>query len=315
MSVSLSPFSASVLTLVFSSFWFFNWFSQLQQWFTIILFPIIQHRHKQCHNAGSIYFSVSISTTTEWPNLNILRKALFTPADDMAIPPPFFLLTLFVLFFLLGEQIGIWYSNNTLAMNSTSLDLNASETLANKTLIVTTILVRKNRYKCYWLAFVLLWTNYYTMSPFLSKENPYVMRKSNYQDYQGNDQYEGFCVDMLQELADILKFSFKIKLVDDGLYGAPEPNGSWTGMVGELINRVSGGGRWQVVNTLINNTAKPKSHLSEKIRGACLCLPLLDCRHQKRPKTSSRSKIGTLPPQKMSWLYKDVLSFLKHFQV
>ncbi|XP_071326909.1 glutamate receptor ionotropic, kainate 5 isoform X2 [Trachinotus anak] len=106
------------------------------------------------------------------------------------------------------KEIGTWYSNNTLIMNSTSLDINVSETLANKTLIVTTIL-----------------------------ENPYVMRKDNYQDFQGNDQYEGFCVDMLRELADILKFSFKIKLVDDGLYGAPEPNGSWTGMVGELINR------------------------------------------------------------------------------
>ncbi|XP_034466680.1 glutamate receptor ionotropic, kainate 5 isoform X2 [Hippoglossus hippoglossus] len=106
------------------------------------------------------------------------------------------------------KEIGIWYSNNTLAMNSTSLDINVSETLANKTLVVTTIL-----------------------------ENPYVMRKDNYQEFQGNDQYEGFCVDMLRELANILKFSFKIKLVDDGLYGAPEPNGSWTGMVGELINR------------------------------------------------------------------------------
>ncbi|KAI3358983.1 hypothetical protein L3Q82_015369, partial [Scortum barcoo] len=112
------------------------------------------------------------------------------------------------------KEIGTWYSNNTLAMNSTSLDLNASETLANKTLIVTTILPLS-----------------------LQQENPYVMRKSNYQDFQGNNQYEGFCVDMLRELADILKFSFKIKLVDDGLYGAPEPNGSWTGMVGELINR------------------------------------------------------------------------------
>ncbi|KAI4898308.1 hypothetical protein NFI96_033513, partial [Prochilodus magdalenae] len=106
------------------------------------------------------------------------------------------------------KEIGIWYSNNTLAMNSTSLDINTSHTLANKTLVVTTIL-----------------------------ENPYVMRKENYQDFEGNDQYEGFCVDMLRELSDILKFSFKIKLVDDGLYGAPEPNGSWTGMVGELINR------------------------------------------------------------------------------
>uniref|UniRef100_A0A674BUD1 Glutamate receptor n=1 Tax=Salmo trutta TaxID=8032 RepID=A0A674BUD1_SALTR len=106
------------------------------------------------------------------------------------------------------REIGIWYSNNTLAMNSTSLDINVSETLANKTLVVTTIL-----------------------------ESPYVMRKGNYQEYQGNDQYAGFCVDMLRELADILKCSFRIKLVDDGLYGAPEPNGSWTGMVGELINR------------------------------------------------------------------------------
>ncbi|XP_048850130.1 glutamate receptor ionotropic, kainate 5-like isoform X1 [Brienomyrus brachyistius] len=106
------------------------------------------------------------------------------------------------------EEIGIWYSNNTLTMNCTSLDLSVSETLANKTLIVTTIL-----------------------------ENPYVMRKANYQDFQGNDQYEGFCVEMLKEMADILKFSFRIKLVDDGLYGAPEANGSWTGMVGELISR------------------------------------------------------------------------------
>ncbi|XP_041931924.1 glutamate receptor ionotropic, kainate 5 isoform X1 [Alosa sapidissima] len=106
------------------------------------------------------------------------------------------------------KEIGIWYSNNTLSMNSTVLDINVSESLANKTLIVTTIL-----------------------------EDPYVMRRDNYQELEGNAQYEGFCVDMLTELADILKFSFRIKLVDDGLYGAPEVNGSWTGMVGELINR------------------------------------------------------------------------------
>lgn len=84
-----------------------------------------------------------------------------------------------------------------------------------------------------------------------------MMRKDNYQDFQGNDQYEGFCVDMLKELADMLKFSFKIKLVDDGLYGAPEPNGSWTGMVGELINRVSAlqdsQGRAQQCSTYENN--------------------------------------------------------------
>lgn len=38
-------------------------------------------------------------------------------------------------------QIGVWYSNRTLAMNATTLDINLSQTLANKTLVVTTILV------------------------------------------------------------------------------------------------------------------------------------------------------------------------------
>ncbi|KAG8143487.1 hypothetical protein E2320_000706 [Naja naja] len=88
------------------------------------------------------------------------------------------------------------YLRMTLAMNATTLDINVSESLTNKTLVITTIL-----------------------------------------ELSGAAQYEGFCVDMLHELADILKFRFHIKLVDDGLYGAPEPNGSWTGMVGELINR------------------------------------------------------------------------------
>ncbi|XP_014814815.1 PREDICTED: glutamate receptor ionotropic, kainate 5-like, partial [Calidris pugnax] len=106
---------------------------------------------------------------------------------------------------LRAPQVGVWYSNRTLAMNATTLAINASDSLANKTLIITTIL-----------------------------ENPYVMRVGG---AGGPERYEGFCVDMLQELAGLLKFRFHIKLVEDGLYGAPEPNGSWTGMVGELINR------------------------------------------------------------------------------
>uniref|UniRef100_A0A674GNM0 Glutamate receptor n=1 Tax=Taeniopygia guttata TaxID=59729 RepID=A0A674GNM0_TAEGU len=103
------------------------------------------------------------------------------------------------------REVGVWFSNRTLAMDEATLALNASDSLANKTLIITTIL-----------------------------ENPYVMRVGG---AGGPERYEGFCVDMLRELAALLKFRFHIKLVEDGLYGAPEPNGSWTGMVGELINR------------------------------------------------------------------------------
>ncbi|XP_068780384.1 glutamate receptor ionotropic, kainate 5 isoform X3 [Struthio camelus] len=100
------------------------------------------------------------------------------------------------------REVGVWYSNRTLAMNATTLAINASDSLANKTLIITTIL-----------------------------ENPYVMRVGG---AGGAERYEGFCVDMLQELAGLLKFRFHIKLVEDGLYGAPEPNGSWTGMKADL---------------------------------------------------------------------------------
>lgn len=72
------------------------------------------------------------------------------------------------------------------------------------------------------------------------QENPYVMLRPNHQDLEGNDRYEGFCVDMLKELADILKFKYRIRLVGDRLYGVPGANGTWTGMVGELISRVCG---------------------------------------------------------------------------
>lgn len=71
------------------------------------------------------------------------------------------------------------------------------------------------------------------------QENPYLMLKWNHQELEGNDRYEGFCVDMLKELAEILRFNYKIHLVGDGVYGVPEANGTWTGMVGELIARVS----------------------------------------------------------------------------
>ena len=65
------------------------------------------------------------------------------------------------------------------------------------------------------------------------------MRKSD-PLLRGNDRFEGYCVDLLREIATILEFNYSIKLVDDGQYGAPTgPNGEWTGMVKELIDKVT----------------------------------------------------------------------------
>lgn len=56
----------------------------------------------------------------------------------------------------------------------------------------------------------------------------------------GNDRFEGYCVDLLRELAAILGFRYEIHLVEDGKYGAVEEStGQWNGIVRELIDRVS----------------------------------------------------------------------------
>ncbi|XP_059532611.1 glutamate receptor ionotropic, kainate 4 isoform X3 [Myotis daubentonii] len=106
------------------------------------------------------------------------------------------------------QQIGQWHVADGLSMDSGLYASNTSNSLFNTTLVVTTIL-----------------------------ENPYLMLKGNHQEMEGNDRYEGFCVDMLKELAEILRFNYRIRLVGDGVYGVPEANGTWTGMVGELITR------------------------------------------------------------------------------
>ena len=57
--------------------------------------------------------------------------------------------------------------------------------------------------------------------------------------YTGNARFKGFCIDLLQQIAEMLEFDYVIKLVDDGKYGAPVGlSGEWNGMVGELIDEV-----------------------------------------------------------------------------
>lgn len=52
-------------------------------------------------------------------------------------------------------------------------------------------------------------------------------------------RYKGFSIDVLDALAKILGFKYEIYQVADSKYGSQLPNGSWNGMIGELINKVS----------------------------------------------------------------------------
>lgn len=68
---------------------------------------------------------------------------------------------------------------------------------------------------------------------------PYLMLKDNPgETYEGNDRFEGYCADVAQKIADIVEFEYIIKPVVDGKYGSKE-NGTWNGMVGELVSNVS----------------------------------------------------------------------------
>ena len=75
---------------------------------------------------------------------------------------------------------------------------------------------------------------------FTWQEEPYVMFKKSDKPLYGNDRFEGYCIDLLRELANILGFTYEVRLVEDGKYGAQDENtGQWNGMIKELMDHVS----------------------------------------------------------------------------
>uniref|UniRef100_A0A915DWI9 Uncharacterized protein n=1 Tax=Ditylenchus dipsaci TaxID=166011 RepID=A0A915DWI9_9BILA len=66
-------------------------------------------------------------------------------------------------------------------------------------------------------------------------ERPYVMLKKNHFEMDKNSQFEGFCIDLLEELSNDLGFTYSIHVVRDNKYGGDTGNGSWDGMIGEIM--------------------------------------------------------------------------------
>ncbi|XP_051921872.1 glutamate receptor ionotropic, kainate 3 isoform X2 [Hippocampus zosterae] len=106
------------------------------------------------------------------------------------------------------EKVGKW--SPSAGLNITEAPkrkgVNITDSLANRSLVITTIL-----------------------------EEPYVMLKKSDKALVGNERFEGFCVDLLKELAGVLGFAYEIRLVPDGKYGSQDDKGQWNGMIRELI--------------------------------------------------------------------------------
>ena len=54
----------------------------------------------------------------------------------------------------------------------------------------------------------------------------------------GDKEFKGLCIDLLNKLSEKMGFHYTIRQVADGQYGGLE-NDSWTGLVRDLIERVS----------------------------------------------------------------------------
>ncbi|XP_075739271.1 glutamate receptor ionotropic, kainate 2-like [Rhipicephalus microplus] len=65
---------------------------------------------------------------------------------------------------------------------------------------------------------------------------PYVMLKKSAHKLEGNDRFEGYCVDLLHEISATLGFRYRLKLVRDGAYGTRDSQGRWNGIMRELVD-------------------------------------------------------------------------------
>ena len=76
----------------------------------------------------------------------------------------------------------------------------------------------------------------------LIQTEPFLREKENWQELglEGNDKYEGYIIDLTKKIMNIIKLpDYRIVPVKDKKYGARDENGTWNGMVGELIRGVS----------------------------------------------------------------------------
>ncbi|XP_077182615.1 glutamate receptor 1 isoform X2 [Paroedura picta] len=107
-----------------------------------------------------------------------------------------------------NRKIGYWNEDEKFVPTAVDQQgANETTNLQNRTYIVTTIL-----------------------------EAPYVMQKKSYEQLEGNDRYEGYCVELAAEIAKHVGYQYRLQIVSDGKYGARDPETKlWNGMVGELV--------------------------------------------------------------------------------
>ncbi|KAL3280163.1 hypothetical protein HHI36_017663 [Cryptolaemus montrouzieri] len=78
-----------------------------------------------------------------------------------------------------------------------------------------------------------------TMIVITALTDPYTFLKDSSERLSGNDRYEGFGVDLIDEMAKLEKFNYIITIRADKSNGARNSKGQWSGMIGDLINKTA----------------------------------------------------------------------------
>lgn len=72
------------------------------------------------------------------------------------------------------------------------------------------------------------------------QSDPYFMLKESSETLTGNDRFEGFVVDVIDEVSKLLGFNYVLKIVSDNNYGTYNvETGEWNGIIRELLDNVS----------------------------------------------------------------------------
>ena len=60
---------------------------------------------------------------------------------------------------------------------------------------------------------------------------PFVFRVTD----ENGTHYEGYAIDVLKEIAQRLHINYRFTESSDGQYGLRQPNGSWNGIIGDIL--------------------------------------------------------------------------------
>lgn len=65
------------------------------------------------------------------------------------------------------------------------------------------------------------------------------MLKESSLKLEGNQRYEGFGIEIIEELAKMNEFNYTFEIQTDGVYGSYDPKiGKWTGMMEKIMTDV-----------------------------------------------------------------------------